>query len=66
MIALFGWLPGAPITLDQWGMLERDSVAAAGPGFERFAIRPAPLAAVTEDWLILYRRQGRFSRMPAA
>jgi uncharacterized protein YbjT (DUF2867 family) len=59
-----GWLPGAPITWDHWLMMERDNVAA-GPGFEAFGIRPAPLAAVAEGWLTLYRRHGRFAKAPA-
>ena len=37
----------------------------AAPGFEAFGIRPAPLAAVAEGWLTLYRRHGRFARAPA-
>lgn len=57
---LTGWLPGAPITRDQWLMMEQDNVAS-GPGFEAFGIRPTPLAAVSEGWLTLYRRHGRFA-----
>jgi NADH dehydrogenase len=56
-----GWLPGAPISRDQWLMLQQDNVAS-GPGFEAFAIRPTPLAAIAEGWLTLYRRHGRFAR----
>jgi len=56
-----GWLPGAPMTWDQWLMMERDNVAS-GPGFDAFGIRPAPLAAVAESWLTIYRRHGRFAR----
>ncbi len=63
LMARMGWLPGAPITWDQWLMLQRDNVAAEGArGFEAFAIRPAPLAAVAEPWLAPYRRHGRFAR----
>lgn len=58
---LAGWLPGAPLTWDQWLMMTRDSVAA-GPGFEAFGLRPTPLAAVAESWLVRYRRHGRFAR----
>ena len=59
---LFGWAPGAPITWDQWLMLQRDNVASGSlPGFESFGIRPAPLAAVAEAWLPLYRRHGRWA-----
>jgi uncharacterized protein YbjT (DUF2867 family) len=56
-----GWLPGAPITRDQWLMLQQDNVAS-GAGFEAFGIRPTPLAAISEGWLTLYRRHGRFAR----
>ena len=62
---LTGWLPGAPISWDQWLMMEHDNVAQ-GPGFEAFGMRPAPLAAVAEGWLTLYRRHGRFAKVPAA
>ena len=57
---LTGWLPGAPITGDQWLMMARDNLAS-GPGFEAFGIRPTPLAAVAEGWMTLYRRHGRFA-----
>src|SRR3954470_15620396 len=39
LAGLTGWLPGAPITRDQWLMMERDNLAS-GPGFEAFGIRP--------------------------
>ena len=43
----FGWLPGAPLTRDQWLMLQRDNVPSGElPGLEAFGIRPTPLAAV--------------------
>ncbi|HST35584.1 MAG TPA: complex I NDUFA9 subunit family protein [Allosphingosinicella sp.] len=61
LIARMGFLPGAPMTWDQWLMLQQDSVAA-GPGFDAFGLRPVPLAAVAEDWLTLYRRHGRFAK----
>jgi uncharacterized protein YbjT (DUF2867 family) len=57
---LTGWLPGAPLTNDQWLMMQRDNLAS-GPGFEAFGIRPTPLAAVVEGWMALYRRHGRFA-----
>lgn len=57
-----GWLPGAPITWDQWLMLQRDNaVAPDAPGLAEFGIRPTPLAAVSEGWLTAYRRHGRFA-----
>ena len=61
IMALFGWLPGAPMTWDQWMMLQKDNVASPGAtGFEAFAISPAPLAAVAPGYLVQYRRHGRF------
>jgi NADH dehydrogenase len=63
MARLFGWAPGAPITLDQWLMLQRDNVASGDhPGFEAFGIRPSPLAVVAENWLPIYRRHGRWAQ----
>jgi uncharacterized protein YbjT (DUF2867 family) len=57
-----GWLPGAPITWDQWLMLRRDNVAAPGAdGLEAFGLPRTPLAAVAESWLTSYRRHGRFA-----
>ncbi len=62
LIARLGFLPGSPITWDQWLMLSHDNVASGElPGFEAFDIQPAPLAAVAETWLPLYRRRGRWA-----
>jgi NADH dehydrogenase len=56
-----GWAPGAPITWDQWLMLQRDNVPAPGAaGLDAFGIAPTPLAAVAPGWLVQYRKQGRF------
>ena len=61
MAKLTGWLPGAPITRDQWLMLQSDNVVADGAsGVEALGIVPASLSAVAERWLVLYRRHGRF------
>jgi NADH dehydrogenase len=59
---LTGWLPGAPITYDQWLMLGRDSIVSPGTkGLEAFGIPKTPLIAVAEGWLTQYRRHGRFA-----
>lgn len=59
---LTGWAPGAPLTWDQWLMLQRDSVAAEGAaGLEAFGLPKTPIAAVAEGWLLAYRRHGRFA-----
>jgi NADH dehydrogenase len=56
-----GWAPGAPVTWDQWLMMQQDNVAS-GPGFEDFGLHPAPLAAVAPAWLVSFRRHGRFAK----
>jgi NADH dehydrogenase len=62
LIAKLGFLPGAPLTRDQWLMLQRDNVPAKGaPGLEGFGIAPTPLAAVGYEWLGRYRNGGRFT-----
>ena len=62
LIARLGWLPGAPLTWDQWLMMESDSVVSPGAeGFEAFGISPSPLAAIAEGWLTAFRRSGRFA-----
>jgi NADH dehydrogenase len=55
-----GFLPGVPITRDQWIMLQRDNVAS-GPGLEAFGIEPTPLAAVAPEWLGRFQKGGRFA-----
>lgn len=67
LMAKFGWLPGAPITSDQWAMLQADNVVAPGAaGFAAFGIEPKPMEAIAPSWLVRYRRQGRFSLNAAA
>jgi NADH dehydrogenase len=67
LMARFGFLPGAPITRDQWLMLQYDNVVAPGAaGFDAFGIDPAPLAAVAPKWLVRYRKHGRFSLIPSS
>ncbi|MBA3678183.1 MAG: complex I NDUFA9 subunit family protein [Sphingosinicella sp.] len=57
-----GWLPGAPITQDQWLMLQADNVTSANaPGLKDLGVTPTPLAAVSEGWLTRYRDHGRFA-----
>ncbi|HVF84067.1 MAG TPA: complex I NDUFA9 subunit family protein [Sphingomicrobium sp.] len=57
-----GFLPGAPMTRDQWLMLAKDNVVHEGlPGLEAFGITGTPLAAVAPDWLGRFRKGGRFA-----
>jgi NADH dehydrogenase len=60
-LARLGFLPGAPITMEQWKMLRRDNVVADGAeGLAAFGVAPTPLASVAPRWLVRYRRHGRF------
>jgi uncharacterized protein YbjT (DUF2867 family) len=62
LLSRFGWLPGSPLTHDQWLMLQRDNVAAKdAPGLTAFGIEPTPLAAVASEWLDRFRTGGKFS-----
>ncbi len=61
ILSWFGWLPGAPLTRDQWRMLQRDNVPSGKhPGLEAFGIKPTPLAAVGQEWLGRFHRGGKF------
>jgi NADH dehydrogenase len=56
VLSWFGWLPGAPLTRDQWAMLQRDNVTSGDlPGLDAFGIKPTPLAAAGYDWLGRFR-----------
>ncbi len=60
MASTLGWMPGAPMTNDQWRMLQSDNVAHES-GLGALGVTPTPLEAVAEGWLVRYRRHGRFS-----
>lgn len=60
----FGWAPGAPITKDQWLMLQHDNVVAGGAeGLAELGVTPASLASLADGWLVQYRRNGRFAQL---
>lgn len=62
MMARVGnFVPGAPMTSDQWTMLQSDNVAN-GLGLSAFGIEPTPLEAVAPTYLERYRTGGRFHR----
>ncbi|AQA00776.1 complex I NDUFA9 subunit family protein [Sphingopyxis sp. QXT-31] len=61
-----GWAPGAPITKDQWLMLQRDNIVAPdAASLADLGIVPTSLAAVADGWLVQYRRHGRFAELTA-
>jgi NADH dehydrogenase len=62
MMSKLGFLPGAPITRDQWLMLQRDNVVGRDQvGLEAFGISGTPMSAVAPDWLGRFRKGGRFA-----
>lgn len=61
-LSLFGFLPGAPLTRDQWKMLQRDNLPAKrSKGLEAFGIEPTALGSVAPQWLQRFREGGRWS-----
>jgi len=61
LATLTGWLPGAPITRDQWLMLQQDNVVESkSKGLPALGIAATPLGAVAQGWLVQYRKHGRF------
>lgn len=56
-----GWLPGAPITYDQYKMLGHDNIVNPdADGMAAMGIAPTSLDAAAHDWLNIYRKHGRF------
>ena len=70
LLSKLGWFPGAPLTRDQWLMLQHDNVPSGDhPGLEAFAIQPTPLASVAYEWLGRFRGNrfaGRRTHLTAA
>lgn len=61
-ISKLGFLPGAPLSNDQWLMLQHDNVASGKhPGFKEFGITPTPMSAAAPEWLGRFRKGGRFA-----
>ncbi|MFN3590877.1 MAG: complex I NDUFA9 subunit family protein [Thermaurantiacus sp.] len=67
LLASFGFLPGAPLTMDQYRMLQRDNIVSEDhPGLDTLGIQPIPIGAVAPEWLVRYRKGGRFAPNTAA
>ena len=61
LLSRAGFLPFAPITRDQWLMLQSDNVVGEGvQGLPALGIDPTPLAAIAPSYLVQYRKAGRF------
>ena len=56
-----GWLPGAPLSADQWALLKAGSVASGSlPGLAELGVVPKPLGLFLDRWMVRYRKHGRF------
>ncbi|HUG60687.1 MAG TPA: complex I NDUFA9 subunit family protein [Methylomirabilota bacterium] len=67
MAKLTGWLPGAPITLDQVEQLKSDNVVSAeaiseGRTLEGMGVEPRTLSAILPSYLYRYMPRGQYDR----
>ncbi|MBF7012676.1 complex I NDUFA9 subunit family protein [Novosphingobium resinovorum] len=64
--AATGWLPGAPITTDQFKLLLAGSVASgSAPGIGGLGVTPRPLGLFLDRWMVRFRKHGRFGAKAA-
>ena len=64
---LTGWLPGAPITSDQWSLLKAGNVASGKlPGLKELGVPTHPLGLYLDRWMVRYREHGRFGEKSRA
>lgn len=64
---LTGWLPGAPLSRQQWQLLRAGNVVSGQhPGIEALGVRARPLGLFLERWMVRYRKHGRFEDRLAA
>ncbi|WP_159977585.1 MULTISPECIES: complex I NDUFA9 subunit family protein [unclassified Novosphingobium] len=62
-----GWLPGAPISSDQFKLLKAGSVASGSePGIADLGVTPRPLGLFLDRWMTQFRKHGRFGAKHAA
>ncbi|MCB1460610.1 MAG: complex I NDUFA9 subunit family protein [Nitratireductor sp.] len=67
MARLTGWMPGAPVTLDQVIMLQTDNVVSpeavrSRTTLEGLGIVPRSMAAILPSYLVRFRPAGQFTR----
>jgi len=64
---LTGWMPGAPITRDQFELLRAGNVASGRlPGIDSLGVTPRPFEPLLDRWMERFRAHGRFSGATAA
>ena len=64
--AATGWLPGAPLSSDQWALLKAGNVLHGENGMAALGVIPRPLGLFLERWMVRYRQHGRFGTKAAA
>lgn len=58
---LTGWLPGAPLTRQQWLLLRAGNTASPDlPGMTALGVDPRPLGLFLDRWMVRFRKHGRF------
>jgi len=58
---LTGWLPGAPLSRDQWALLSAGNVASGRfPGLKELGVSAHPLSLFLDRWMVRFRKHGRF------
>ena len=63
LIAKFGFLPGAPLSRDQWIMLQQDNVVTDTTDWaSAFGVDPSKLENVAPRWLGRFTPGGRFAQ----
>ena len=59
--ALTGWLPGAPLSRDQWVLLRQGNVVSGTlPGLAELGVQARPLGLFLDRWMVRFRKHGRF------
>lgn len=58
--AATGWLPGAPLSSDQWALLKAGNVLHGPNGMDALGVTPRPLGLFLDRWMVRYRKHGRF------
>lgn len=62
-----GWVPGAPITSDQYKILKAGSTTSgSAPGLGELGIAARPLGLFLDRWLTQFRKHGRFGTKDAS
>ena len=62
LMSRFGWLPGAPLSRDQWIMLQSDNVPdKRKPSIRDLGVEPVAMDALAPEWLGRYKNGGRFA-----